>query len=527
MSPGPAACEHFRVAAIPDTIGPYRVERLLGEGGMGAVYAALHTSIERRVAIKVLHPEFAVRPEFVRRFFNEARAVNRVDHPGLVQISDYGQLPDGTAYIVMEYLRGESLSARLKREGALRVREGLRLGFLIADALTAAHEKGIIHRDLKPDNVMIVADPNVDGGERTKLLDFGIAKLIEGGEAVKTKTDAMMGTPLYMSPEQCRGAGGVDARSDVYALGVMLFDMFAGGPPFVGAGFGEIIAQHLFQEPPNLSKLAPDVPAPVAALVMRLLAKDKAQRSAMRDVAAELLALSKKVADKPRLAEVKVQRARSGAGEGSTVPAAASAQVMHMQARAGHGTRLVAAVGLLFVCAAGLGMWWTARPAPQSGSLGSALPERAPASSARAANERLPWSIDSEPIGASVFRVEDNALLCQTPCRWQEVARKELVRLRLQRAGYADRIIVVDAARPVQRHEILDATVQSAASSDKSAPDSPRTATTGSSKSGRSSRTTVSVPSSVGGASSATGSNSGVVVPKSPEHEHARPKIED
>ena len=135
------------MADIPSTIGAYRVERLLGQGGMGAVYEALNPSIERRVAIKVLHPEFAVRPEFVGRFFNEARAVNRVEHPGLVQISDYGQLDNGTAFIVMEYLRGESLSARIKRQGALRIRDCLRLTFLIADALAAAHDKGIVHRE--------------------------------------------------------------------------------------------------------------------------------------------------------------------------------------------------------------------------------------------------------------------------------------------------------------------------------------------------------------------------------------------
>lgn len=180
---------------INSRIGSYLITRKLGEGGMGAVYEALHEAIERRVAIKVLHPEFAKNADVAMRFFNEARAVNRVDHPGIVQIADYGRLPDGTAYIVMEFLKGETLSSRMRRAGgALPLVDVLQLGSLIAETLAAAHAMGIVHRDLKPDNIMVIADPQMPSGERPKLLDFGIAKLTDNAGGSKTHTNALMGT---------------------------------------------------------------------------------------------------------------------------------------------------------------------------------------------------------------------------------------------------------------------------------------------------------------------------------------------
>jgi serine/threonine protein kinase len=207
-----------------ERIGPYRIIRLLGKGGMGAVYEGLHEAIERRVAIKVLHAELGRRSDIATRFINEARAVNRIDHPGLVQVSDYGQLPDGMAYIVMEYLKGETLGQRLKRVAArLPAMDVIRLGRQLCTALAAAHEKEIVHRDLKPDNIMIIPNPDVPGGEQIKILDFGIAKLTEaetGTSEAHTRADALLGTPRYMSPEQCRGGASLDAKSDVYSLGV-------------------------------------------------------------------------------------------------------------------------------------------------------------------------------------------------------------------------------------------------------------------------------------------------------------------
>ena len=292
-------------------LGPYRVVRLLGKGGMGAVYEAMHEAIERKVAIKVLHAEYAADAEFSERFINEARAVNLVDHPGLVQISDYGRLPDETAYIVMEYLKGETLNQRLKRaQYGLPITEVVHLAWQIADALAAAHEKGIVHRDLKPDNIMIMPDRHVPSGERTKLLDFGIAKVADSGgsASARTQVGALMGTPAYMSPEQCAGAGGVDAKSDVYSLGCVLYQMLAGHPPFVGEGAGEVMGMQQFVEPEPLAQVAPATPATLAVLVHQLLAKKRTERPPMSEVVADLDALC---------AQYPLQGRRTGATDSS------------------------------------------------------------------------------------------------------------------------------------------------------------------------------------------------------------------
>ena len=270
-------------------VGPYRVVRLLGEGGMGSVYEAVNDNIERRVAIKVLHKEYAGQPEVVTRFFNEARAANRINHPSMVQIHELGSLADGTAYIVMEYLDGQTLARCVQdARGRLELRRALQYSWQIATALAEAHNKGIIHRDLKPANVMLVRDALVPGGERAKILDFGIAKLATDTRHGKTASHIIMGTPSYMSPEQCRGAGTVDDKSDVYSLGVMMFVLISGRLPFEAEGAGEIIGMHLHQAPPQLDLLVPDLPAQVAALVHRLLNKDRQTRPSMQEVARAL-----------------------------------------------------------------------------------------------------------------------------------------------------------------------------------------------------------------------------------------------
>jgi len=265
---------------------------LIGKGGMGAVYEAIQEPIERRVAVKVLHGRYAQEPEIAQRFFNEARAVNIVDHPGIVQISDYGQLPSGVAYLVMEFLKGDTLGQRLKQNGGkLAVPEVVRISRQIAAALAAAHEKGVIHRDLKPDNIMLIADPDPEapGRIRVKLLDFGIAKVAAelNQGAAQTAADVVMGTPKYMAPEQCRGAGNVDDKADVYSLGVIMYEMLVGKPPFTGAQ-GEILAKQIYDEPTPIKEAAPFVPANLGQVVHRLLIKNKAERPTMRQVTGEL-----------------------------------------------------------------------------------------------------------------------------------------------------------------------------------------------------------------------------------------------
>jgi serine/threonine-protein kinase len=246
---------------------------------MGAVYLGQHQLLGRRAAIKVLLPELSARPDIVNRFFNEARAVTSISDPGIVQVFDFGYHSDGSAFIVMEYLEGEALDRRLARLGRLPVHETMRLARQLAISLAAAHAQRIVHRDLKPENVFLVPDAEVASGERSKILDFGIAKLSdEHPGKLKTHTGMLMGTPTYMSPEQCRGLADVDHRSDIYSLGCMLFHLATGRPPFEGEAPGDIMAAHIREPAPLPSSRAPDVPPGVDALVMRCLAKAPADR---------------------------------------------------------------------------------------------------------------------------------------------------------------------------------------------------------------------------------------------------------
>ena len=263
------------------SIGPYRVVRKIGEGGMGAVYLGEHTLIGRRAAIKILLPELSSRRDSVDRFFNEARATTAISDPGIVQVFDFGFTPDKVAYIVMELLEGEQLNARLARLRALTPADALRITRQAAGSLGAAHAAGIVHRDLKPENLFMIRDPEALGGERPKILDFGIAKLgDEMPDRVKTVTGAVLGTPVYMSPEQCHGAGRVDHRADIYALGCVLCHLLTGRPPFDLSGVGAIISAHLREPPPRPSSRILQLPPGIDEIVLRCLAKTPDERFA-------------------------------------------------------------------------------------------------------------------------------------------------------------------------------------------------------------------------------------------------------
>jgi len=264
---------------LGQVMGSYRLVEELGRGGMGVVYIAEHTILGRRAALKVLLPVFSRQKEIVERFFTEAKATTQIKHPGIVGVFDFGYHDDGSAYIVMELLEGESLQDRIDRLGTLPTDQALTVCRQVAGALRAAHEAGIVHRDLKPDNIFLVSDPEVEGGERAKLLDFGVAKLTnETAGASKTQTGALMGTPTYMSPEQCKGAGKVDHRSDLYSLGCILYQLLCGQPPFVRDGAGEVLGAHMYEEPPPPHTLEPAVDRKIEALILRLLAKDPDER---------------------------------------------------------------------------------------------------------------------------------------------------------------------------------------------------------------------------------------------------------
>jgi serine/threonine protein kinase len=220
-------------------VGKYRIIRTLGQGGMGVVYEALDEKIRSRVAVKVLNRKFVYDPDVMTRFMNEAHIANSIAHPGIVKVFDHGFLPSGEAYFVMEYLDGRPLRSRTI--SACKNEEIIRWGKQMASVLAAAHEIGIVHRDLKPDNLMLIADPDVEGGERIRVLDFGIARICMPehlGEELDllhlTKTGMLIGTPMYMAPEQCSSAKTVDGKADVYALGVILYELACGQPPFIG-----------------------------------------------------------------------------------------------------------------------------------------------------------------------------------------------------------------------------------------------------------------------------------------------------
>ena len=302
---------------IGEHVGAYVIERELGRGGMGVVYVGVDARLGRRAAIKQLRPALSGEREMVERFFNEAKAAASVDHPGIVEVYDVGWHTDGSAYFAMKLLDGDSLARRL-RAGTLEVATALALARQIASALAAAHAAGIVHRDLKPDNIVLVPDDEVAIGERATVLDFGIAKLFGEAGMSQTRTDSVLGTPSYMSPEQCRGAGLVDHRTDVYALGCILFEMLAGRPPFVGAGAGEVLGMHQFVAAPALRSLRPDVPPDVEAVVTRALAKSLDERYASM---AELLADLQALAPGPRVSRVRPAAGPSAARAGASTSA--------------------------------------------------------------------------------------------------------------------------------------------------------------------------------------------------------------
>ena len=264
---------------IGETVGSYRIVSKLSIGGMGTVYRAEHKLIGKLAAVKVLHPELSTNREIVNRFFNEAKATTTIKHPGIVEVFDFGYMDSGHAYLVMEFLEGVPLARRLKQKGTMGEGEAAMILRSVCNALAAAHAKGIIHRDLKPDNIFLVPDPESPTGERPKILDFGIAKLTEPGLAGEaTKTGAVMGTPTYMSPEQCRGTGNVDHRADIYSLGCIFYELVCGRPPFISLGAGELLGAHLFLEPEPLSMHCANISENGEKLVMALLHKKPERR---------------------------------------------------------------------------------------------------------------------------------------------------------------------------------------------------------------------------------------------------------
>ncbi|MDQ3339854.1 MAG: serine/threonine protein kinase [Myxococcota bacterium] len=289
--------EEEDIARLGTSIGNYRLDKILGRGGMGTVYAGEHVYIKRPVAVKILHPQFARYQEAIHRFLREARAATSINHANIVDVTDFGIMADGPVYFVMEYLEGKSLEDLIEKEGAVELHRALNVANQIALALEAAHQVGVIHRDLKPDNIMLLKKPGrrdlvrmnpdqtwiterEESYDFVKVLDFGIAKvLIQDELMAETVQGAVFGTPEYMSPEAARGED-VDHRADVYSLGVILFDMLCGRPPFEAPQSSEVLSMHIHTQPPSPREFAPhrEITEMAEAVILRAMQKNADRR---------------------------------------------------------------------------------------------------------------------------------------------------------------------------------------------------------------------------------------------------------
>lgn len=285
-------------ARIGQSVGKYEITQLLGRGGMGRVYEAINPTIGKRVVVKMLHPDVAAHRDAVARFHREAQAASAAESPHIVSIFDAGFADDGAPFIVMELLRGETLAARLRRDGTLDATETTRIMVQVLRGLSRAHAAGITHRDLKPDNIFLVdRDPEPTFA---KILDFGVSKIDRAGNEGMTLTreGVVLGTPAYMSPEQAQGLADVDARSDVWSVGAILYECLAGQPPFSGATYEQIIVRICGSDPKPLAEIVPSVPVELAEVVSACLRREREDRVGS---ASELIGLLGEGTSTPRI----------------------------------------------------------------------------------------------------------------------------------------------------------------------------------------------------------------------------------
>ncbi|HEY7374903.1 MAG TPA: serine/threonine-protein kinase, partial [Polyangia bacterium] len=392
----------------------------------------------------------------------EARAANAIRHPNIIDIIDVGRMASGIPYLMMEFLEGESLAQRIAR-GSLPIPEALDVILQTTSALAAAHAKGIVHRDLKPDNLYLVPDDAAAGGMRVKVLDFGIAKLrddLSGGMA-KTQAGSLMGTPPYMSPEQCRGiSDAIDHRTDVYAMGIILFEMLCGGPPFVSEGWGEVVLAHLTKPPPSARARNPSIPESLEVVIMKALAKDPNERfSTAADMRAALRSMSSVTTFSPRQTAAAVPTIggakspttfRTATGEVSSLNAtlAEGPEALRTKSRRGvviGGVAALAAVAVVAVVAVTRGDKTpdaTAAIAAPAATAPVVAPPPAPKPVTHEARPAAPAQIlvrlSSEPVGALVSDARRGVVIGATPFEQRLDRKTGTLGVRLSKDGFAN-----------------------------------------------------------------------------------------
>jgi hypothetical protein len=427
---------------VGQTVGNYTITARLGEGGMGTVFLAQHPVIGSKVALKAIHPEYARSPEVVSRFVNEARAVNQIGHDHIIDIHDFGTTPAGDFYFIMEYLNGEMLSDQRGRQIVFSPARALNIVAQVADALAASHERGVIHRDLKPDNIFLITR---DGKpDFVKVLDFGLAKLTTVSGAVPAYTTGagiVMGTPYYMSPEQCEGRAELDHRSDVYSLGVILFEMLTGQVPFAGEGYGEVMTKHISLPPPAVRKFVPELPVVLDAILSRALAKDPDARFQTMAEFREVLLSTESALAPPPAPVAERERAPSGAlplGAALSTPRPAAFSSAQHVGEVGEAVdiRPGRRRGGLFVLGAAAALTAVALANGGVRGQGTQLLART-AAPKRPATVRVNFS--SDPAGASVSR-SDGVVLGVTPLSVEIPYSDKPVDYRLQKEGYNSKV---------------------------------------------------------------------------------------
>jgi len=463
------------VVAAGQSFGNFQVVRLLGEGGFGEVYEAENPYLQRRAAIKVLHTGMVQDPELVRRFLNEARAASAIRHPNIIDVFDAGVTPEGEPYILMEFLDGDSLQKAILQQGRMPLRAVQEVARQAGSALAAAHAAGIVHRDLKPENLFLIKDAAMPLGFRVKVLDFGIAKIKprgdERGSTQKTQTGMLMGSPAYMSPEQCRDSSDVDLRTDIYSLAIIVYEMLGGVGPFTSNSATEMLVMQMSSAPPPLRQHVPDVPEHVEQAVMRALAKDREVRyGTIEQFTGALLGDNSSPAAQGSATATAGGRQRTpspvalgslssrfgltsapatspsittlsrATGEVRTAPESAEGDLDLESVRPKHWPVFL----VLGVVAAAAGLFLVLRPATHTTPVRvseSSVAKSTPVAATPSPTVRL--LVQSSPAGASVIDEKDGRVLGMTPLQKSYPQATGAMGLVLRLAGYKDKSIVV------------------------------------------------------------------------------------